>query len=620
MPILRPDFGGNFTRGSDTTAMHLRLFSKGVVFLLLIASVVAILVTAWRINETVERNEWGWYWRIRVAQQACPFEKDPGCHLGFTVPAEAGPANLTSAELKELSHSQAAREFLATVNRKFLEACWFGAAIGASAGLFAAGFFSWRGRRLKRPIHVEGLKLSPAWLLYWKLHITSHASVHKIGGYRGGVPCLSGVPMPEGSPNLNSVYVGATGTGKTQLIHQRLITARQHGEFAALYDDGGILLSHHFQDGDIVLNPLDARSAYWTPFSEIESEADCRSIAESLFPIGERTSDPVWANSARIWLTDILWALHHEGRRSNRALYETMKTKIDDLMNQLVGTAAGSQMAVDRTAESIRAELLSRAEIFRFLPDPPAGVQSFSIRAWALHPRGWLFFPVPERWQGLLKPLLSVWVDQLCLGILSREPDCSGPCTWILLDEVGSLHRLNCLERLLMKGRKFNSATILGLQTFAALRVPYGNDGAINILGNCHTRVVLLLTDPETAEQASKLFGDVTTLEVDESISMGPHAMRDGMTLSRREVRRRLLPPEVFMAMKRLTAYVRLPEDLPATFVHIRYKRLPKVVPAFVPRILVTNESASAGLVGGKGATEMSEGLAQLADELVHDR
>ena len=164
-----------------------------------------------------------------------------------------------------------------------------------------------------------------------------------------------------------------------------------------------------------------------------------------------------------------------------------------------------------------------------------------------------------------------------------------------------------------MKGRKFNCAVVLGIQTFAAIRAVYGVDGATNLLGNCHTRVVLLLTDPETAEEASKLFGEVTVMEPDEALSMGPHPMRDGMTLSRREVRRRLIAPERFLSMRRLTAYVRLPEDTPATFIRCRYRQWPTTVPSFVPLLAV---DGAPQVAGSDGSLEAQGALAELAREL----
>ncbi|BFU96790.1 MAG: hypothetical protein NTNFB02_35120 [Nitrospira sp.] len=613
MPLLRPDFSGNFTRGSDTAATHMRLLIKGALYCFLVFAATAMTTTLWLVHETVERTEWDWFVRVVFAKQACSFDKDPACQVVLTIPTDQRAVDMTAANLAIFAETPEVQAYLAGVRSKFTQATVLGVMTGCLTAAASFFYFLLRGWRLKKAIQISGLCLAPAFVLYWKLTMLQHVSPHVLGGRWHGALWFSGMPMIRGTETLHSVYIGATGVGKTQLMHQRIDTARHWGEHGVVYDDGGILLSQHFRLGDIILNPFDARSAFWTPFAEITCEADCRAVMESLFPISERTSDPIWINSARVWGTDILWKLYSEGRHSNKAIYDTMKAKLDELIVRFENTVAGSQMAVDRTGESIRAELLSRAEIFRFLPDAPHGIRPFSIRRWALNPQGWLFFPVQERWHALLKPLLSLWIDQFCLSLFDRLPDQPGPCTWLILDEVGSLQRLPSLERLLMKGRKFNCAVLLGIQTFAAIRGVYGPEAATNLLGNCHTRVVFLLTDPETAEQASRLFGDVTTMEPDESLSMGPHPMRDGMTLSRREVRRRLIPPEQFLSMRRLTAYVRLPEDVPATFIRCRYRHWPTIVPPFIPFSLSPDVSEVADT---DEALLQQESLAALAREL----
>lgn len=626
MSILRHEMGGDFTRGSDTTATHLQLLRKACLYLLLVGAVATPTATVWQATEMLSKDQWAWLWRSWLAHRVCGFPRDPGCSREFSLPFEDGTRDLTALQVVELVHNPLVQEFLGGAKEQLFQAFDFGLLLGFVTSTATAGFFVFKGWRLRRIVHLHGLRLVPEWLLSWKLILVRRASSHVIGGYVFGMPFLSGVPLLRGTETLHVVIVGATGGGKTQLLHQQLAIARRVGERAACYDDGGILLSHHYRHGDHIMNPFDSRSVRWTPFAEIHDESDCRAIMESLFPLTERTSDPIWVNSARLWGTDILWTLYRRGDHSNRAVYELMRARIDELVNHLAGTVTSSQMAVDRTAESIRAELLSRAEIFRFLPDPLTDQRVFSIRHWALQPDGWLFFPIPERLQSLLKPLLSLWIDQLCLSLLSRQPDIPGTCTWVILDEVGSLQRLPALERLLMKGRKFNAAVVLGLQTFAALRAVYGHDAAINMLGNCHTRLVFPLTDPETASEASKLFGHVSTLEPEESLSMGPHAIRDGMTLSYREMRRPLIPPEEFMGMRRLTAFVRLPEDTPATRIKIRYRKWPGVAEAFVPRV-ARNEPpdsespprATKPVSPSEPQADNPRGLAQLADELTRE-
>ena len=53
---------------------------------------------------------------------------------------------------------------------------------------------------------------------------------------------------------------------------------------------------------------------------------------------------------------------------------------------------------------------------------------------------------------------------------------------WFIFDELAALHKLPALERGLQTARSFGGAFVLGLHNFAGLRIPYGDDGARNII------------------------------------------------------------------------------------------------------------------------------------------
>src|SRR5262249_43522533 len=213
----------------------MRLMAKGTLYCRVGFMLTAIAVSSWLVCETVEQTEWDWLWRVFVAKHACSFDQDPACRLQFTVPTAEGPIDLTAAELAGYANTSEVQELLSGVHVKFLQAAVVGAVGGGLTAAVTLLYFVIRGRRLKRAIQLSGLCLMPAWMLYWKFTLFQQASSHAIGGRWQGVPWFSGVPMVRGSETLHSVYLGATGGGKTQLIHQRLETARQSGEHAAIY-------------------------------------------------------------------------------------------------------------------------------------------------------------------------------------------------------------------------------------------------------------------------------------------------------------------------------------------------------------------------------------------------
>ncbi len=79
--------------------------------------------------------------------------------------------------------------------------------------------------------------------------------------------------------------MGDTGTGKSTLLMQMLQQIELRGESAIVYDPAGEFTERFYSPkrGDWILNPLDARSPYWTPASELRNPAEARTIATSLY-------------------------------------------------------------------------------------------------------------------------------------------------------------------------------------------------------------------------------------------------------------------------------------------------------------------------------------------------
>src|SRR5213078_744551 len=78
------------------------------------------------------------------------------------------------------------------------------------------------------------------------------------------------VPRAEETEGL--LLLGDPGTGKSQIIHQLLeqIALRRPPEAVVCYDPAGEFVASHFDpSADVVLNPVDARSLYWSPAIEV---------------------------------------------------------------------------------------------------------------------------------------------------------------------------------------------------------------------------------------------------------------------------------------------------------------------------------------------------------------
>src|ERR1041384_3331454 len=84
------------------------------------------------------------------------------------------------------------------------------------------------------------------------------------------------------------MLLGDPGTGKSQTIHHFLmqIAARQPSEAVVIYDPACEFIKRHYnyRRGDLILNPLDKRSPYWSPAAEVRLVTDKNLIAESFLP------------------------------------------------------------------------------------------------------------------------------------------------------------------------------------------------------------------------------------------------------------------------------------------------------------------------------------------------
>ncbi len=116
--------------------------------------------------------------------------------------------------------------------------------------------------------------------------------------------------VPRAEENEGLLLLGDPGTGKSQIIHQLLeqIAMRRPSEAVVCYDPAGEFIESHFDpSADIVLNPLDARSSYWSPTMEVNYETSSTSatdrhlVAESFFPDREHgaTTTQFFVKAAR---------------------------------------------------------------------------------------------------------------------------------------------------------------------------------------------------------------------------------------------------------------------------------------------------------------------------------
>ena len=76
--------------------------------------------------------------------------------------------------------------------------------------------------------------------------------------------------LPPSTETKHTLAVGATGSGKSQLIAQYIEQVIRRGDRAVILDLKGEFTSFFYRPGvDMILNPLDERSIKWSIVNDI---------------------------------------------------------------------------------------------------------------------------------------------------------------------------------------------------------------------------------------------------------------------------------------------------------------------------------------------------------------
>jgi type IV conjugative transfer system coupling protein TraD len=359
---------------------------------------------------------------------------------------------------------------------------------------------------------------------------------------------------------------------------------RASGKRAIVYDAAGTFVEKFYRPQiDTILNPLDQRTATWSPWVDVPREYHYDQIAESTIP--DKSGDPFWAKAARGTLVAVLRKLAQQKHTFVSLLLDRLlRSKLKDLAAFAAGTDAAAFISTEgeRTSAGIQAELASVMRSFSYLDDTEDG---FSIREWVEKGRedGWLFITVKADQLPSLRPLITVWIDIAISAIMSLSPD-QHRRLYCVIDELPTLQKLPSLSDFLARARKYGGCGILGFQSYPQLEATYGIQDAAAITGYCSTWVALRANDSPTAKHVSENLGQVEQVEANEGMSYGVNDMRDGVNLSRLQVTRPLVMHTEVTNLPNLTGYLRFGRNLPVVRFVDRYNDLPIRSVAFVER------------------------------------
>ena len=396
---------------------------------------------------------------------------------------------------------------------------------------------------------------------------------------------LDKLPLVKDKETAHMLITGTTGAGKSNCFNTLLPQIRLKKQKAIVIDITGEYISKFYNEKtDIILNPLDTRSAKWHIWAECNTPEQYDTMASSLIQ-ENKNIDAFWINNSRTLFTTAAFKLKEAGITSTSELIDILIIKsLKNIQGFFKTTRAASIISDqnEKTSISIRATLAASLKSLDYLEDTK---ESFSIREWvedkeSHYESSWLFLTCRADQRETLKPLLSCFMDTAINSLMTLDPD-SERRLWFIIDELAALNKLPSLPTMLAEGRKYGGCVLIGTQSVPQINEIYGYNLAQSLLDLFNTRVFFRSLDPTTAAWVSKCLGEAEQTEPTENMSYGAHEMRDGVSLSQITKVKPLVMPTEISKLEDLEAYIQLP-GVAITKMKFTYKTLNQVAKGFI--------------------------------------
>lgn len=569
--MARPS-GVGVVRGGQATQHFIRMARQVSLFAL--ASGVAVFgsIVATMCWITFERNQLYNFAAYELAEVRSTFSNNPEKPVGYY---EVDGREATLPAWQILHHPMIIKQ-AQHVNRELPRILTFGGIGGGSVMILSIFLFIRVGKNLATDRHIRGQKLVTqpelrTWVqLKWKEHERTFGKSTQKGKYK-----IGGVPVPPNAFTSGIGIYGTVGAGKTVIIKSILDQMVTHRARAIIYDRTGALVRDFYDpERDVLYNPFDERSARWTPFCDARSKREFEQLAEVMIP-DRKGGDPFWVSTARLVFADTAYTLRRKANEANRTptLSELRNAILNMPNEQLAKLVEGerSQLFFDednaRTAASIRSSIITELKFIEYLRDDGP---TFSVQAWVQSEEpGFLFLTSPADQASVCRNTITSMIE-IASNALSRCGETYDPRLFFVLDELPTLNKIPALLTSLATLRQFGAAFMLGFQVNSQLEEIYGREGARTIAGTLNTVMVLSTPDHETAKSCSERLGMQDQEEMMETISLGAHEARDGVSVMARRQERHIVTPSEIQSLPQLAAYLRFAYDAPVARIAVQ--------------------------------------------------
>lgn len=382
------------------------------------------------------------------------------------------------------------------------------------------------------------------------------------------------------------LIIGDNGTGKSQLLFQLLSQIKDRGETAIVYDPAREFVRTFYdkERGDVILNPLDRRSPFWEPASEITAKGEAETVAKSLFPETYKGKGDFFVEKPRELFCELM-----KDKASVKELLQYMSQP--ELLDQrFEGTRFAAY--IDPKAAPQRNGILSSfsniAKSLELLQEADNS-KKWSAAEWSKTRKGWIFITSTPSSRDALLPLISCWMDCLTLRLMAAEPGFArANPTWIVADELQTLERLRSLETALTESRKANVRMVIGFQGKAQIEQLYEKMSEV-MLSQPSTKVFLRTTEPKAAEWISNSLGEVEIERLRSSTNEAVNDRRDSINSEMARQKEHLVIASEIMGLAKLEGYLKYNNLV----VNIKFKPrdYEKINDGFIEREIIDKQS-----------------------------
>jgi Type IV secretion-system coupling protein DNA-binding domain len=370
---------------------------------------------------------------------------------------------------------------------------------------------------------------------------------------------IGNIFMPHASEIRMTLTIGRPGTGKTVLYNQIMEKIVERNEKGLIYDiKGDYFCKFYRPDTDILLNPLDERNIGWNFFNEIKNETDIAAFAASIIPLSPKEA-PFWTNAPRAIFTGMVTYLLIQEKRTNKDLWALLTSTSNKIHKCLKKINHYSLRYIEdpesRQSQGVLSKLIEHTSCFGYVAKCDG---DFCISDWMQDEdhKGMLYLTTSETVQETLRPLLSLWIDISVMRLLEMPNDLRRR-RFFMLDELGTLQRMNMLIKGLTLSRSKGGAFFLAIQDIGLLEDQYGKLRQ-TIVNACGNFITFAVEDNDVAEFCSAKFAEADELIKTRNLSIGVNDFRDGVNVSQQRRKDRLLLPAEIKALPDLSAIAKI--------------------------------------------------------------